>query len=89
MDSPAPFSGEYKKIVSQERYRNFDIANNIFGSYRVNEFPFTLVLDRKDGLMKRSIEQVDGNTYVLPQNNNSFEDWEVIIKMTPKWVERL
>ena len=58
----------------QERYGDFEIADKYLGSYKINEFPFTLVIDREDELVRMSIEQVDVKTYLLPKENNTFED---------------
>lgn len=57
----------------QERYGDFEIADQYLGSYKINEFPFTLLIDREDGLLRMSIEQVDVETYLLPKGNNAFE----------------
>ena len=58
----------------QERYGDFEIAAKYLGPYKINEFPFTLVIDKKDGLVRMSIEQVDVQAYLLPKENYTFKD---------------
>lgn len=58
----------------QERYGDFEITDKYLGSYDVNEFPVALVIDKKDEFIRMSIERAEIETYLIPKDDNTFDD---------------
>jgi hypothetical protein len=57
-----------------DRYGDFKIANNLLGEYSFNEYPITLLVEERNGLVYISTSSKRTKAYLLPIKDNVFED---------------
>ena len=55
-----------------ERYKKFDVSDNILGDYPVDQFPVTINIIKEEGLLKMVIPGAGINEYLLPVTNTQF-----------------
>ena len=56
----------------KDQYGDLEIPDDILGSYPLNEFPASVFLTKKDGLLHLAIPAGNISDYLIPENELSF-----------------
>jgi hypothetical protein len=70
MPDVSPVDNFYPSL--SERYKKFDVSDQVLGEYPVDQFPVTINIVKEEGLLKMLIPGAGLEEYLLPVTNKQF-----------------